>query len=77
MTTGSVEDRVRLQCKGSATFDNPVILHQWKVKRVGAVESAVHNTLKSRGKWREDVPGIEWFDTTVGKIESIVKFVVG
>jgi hypothetical protein len=32
--------------------------------------------LRSRGKWRENVPGIEWFDTTVGEIESIVTFVV-
>ncbi|MEI7843804.1 MAG: GIY-YIG nuclease family protein, partial [Gallionellaceae bacterium] len=60
---------------GSATFENPVILSQWRVKRVGAVESAIHATLKSRGKWRENVPGTEWFDTTLSEIETIVKFI--
>jgi hypothetical protein len=75
MTTGSVEDRVERQCKASATFDNPLILRQWKVARVGAVESAIHNVLRSRGKWRENIPGAEWFDTTVDEIESIIKFI--
>jgi len=75
-TTGNVAQRVEKQCKSSATFDNPVILGSWKVTRVGAVESAIHNVLRSRGKWRENVPGVEWFDTTLEEIESIVKFVV-
>jgi len=59
MTTKDVAGRVAYQCKGSATFENPVILSKWQVKRVGAVESAIHATLKSRGKWRENVPGTE------------------
>jgi hypothetical protein len=75
-TTGDVDARVQQQCKRAATFDNPVILGRWPVKRVGAVESAIHSVLRSRGKWRENVPGIEWFDTTVREIESIVTFVV-
>lgn len=75
MTTGSVEDRVMWQCKGSATFDNPVILQSWLVNRVGATEKAVHNVLKARGKWREKVPGTEWFDTTISEIQSIIEFV--
>jgi len=75
MTTKDVEGRVAYQCKGSATFDNPVILSRWQVRRVGAVESAIHATLKSRGKWRENVPGTEWFDTTLAEIEAIIKFV--
>lgn len=75
MTTGTVEERVAFQCKGSATFDNPVILGRWQVKRVGATEKAAHNVLKARGKWRENIPGIEWFDTTVGEVESIIAFV--
>lgn len=74
-TINDVEGRVAYQCKGSASFDNPVILGRWKVKRVGAVESAIHNVLKSRGKWRENVPGTEWFDTTIAEIESVVKFI--
>lgn len=75
-TTGSVEDRVASQCKGSATFENPVILKQWQVKRVGPTELAIHNVLKARGKWREHVPGVEWFDTTMNEIEAILKFVM-
>lgn len=74
-TINDVEERVAYQCKGSATFENPIILGQWQVKRVGAVESAIHATLKSRGQWRENVPGTEWFDTTLGDIEEIVKFI--
>jgi hypothetical protein len=74
-TIKDVEGRVAHQCKGSATFENPVILSRWQVKRVGAVESAIHATLKSRGKWRENVPGTEWFDTTLTEIETIVNFI--
>jgi len=73
-TIGVVEDRVMTQCKGSATFDNPIILGRWQVKRVGPTELAIHNTLKARGKWRENVPGTEWFDTTINEIESILRF---
>lgn len=74
-TIGSVEDRVAKQCKGSATFENPVVLGQWQVKRVGPTELAIHNTLKARGKWRENAPGTEWFDTTTSEIEAILTFV--
>lgn len=75
MTTGSVEDRVNTQCRSSASFDNPVILGRWQVRRVGPTEKAVHNTLKARGKWRENVPGLEWFDTTVAEVQAIIDFV--
>lgn len=74
-TFKDVEKRVKFQCKGSAAFDNPTILDRWKVKRARAVESAIHSTLKSRSKWRENVPGTEWFDTTIGEIDAIVRFV--
>lgn len=73
-TIGSVEDRVMTQCKGSASFENPVILGRWQVKRVGPAELAVHNVLKARGKWRENVPGTEWFDTTLHEVQSIIDF---
>jgi hypothetical protein len=75
MTTGAVEERVAFQCRGSATFDNPVILGRWQVNRVGATEKAAHNVLKARGRWRENIPGIEWFNTTVSEVESIIAFV--
>lgn len=74
MTAGDVEKRVAAQCQKSASFDNPVILGKWKVLRVGFVESAVHKMLAARGKWRENVPGAEWFDTTVSEIQSIIEF---
>ncbi|MEW9586543.1 GIY-YIG nuclease family protein [Paraburkholderia sp. DGU8] len=73
--TGDVDKRVAVQCKGSATFENPVILGRWPVQRVGAVESAIHKVLQSRGKWRENAPGTEWFDTTIEEIQSIVTFI--
>lgn len=74
-TVGVVEDRVMQQCKGSASFDNPQILGKWRVNRVGPTELATHNVLKARGKWRENVPGVEWFNTTVSEIEQILKFI--
>lgn len=75
-TIHSVEDRVNAQCKGSATFENPVIIGRWQVQRISPTELAVHNILKARGKWRENVPGIEWFDTTIEEIAAIINFVV-
>ncbi len=74
-TVGDVANRVATQCKGSATCENPVILGSWKVKRVGPTELAIHNVLKARGKWRENVPGTEWFNTTKAEIQSILDFV--
>ena len=74
-TAGDVESRVNGQCRQSATFENPVILGRWQVKRVGPMELAVHNVLKVRGKWRENVPGTEWFNTTIPEIEEIIMFV--
>ncbi|SIT51322.1 conserved hypothetical protein [Paraburkholderia piptadeniae] len=75
--TGSdVAARIQQQCRNAATFDNPVTLGHWQVKRVRFVESAVHGVLRSRGKWRENVPGNEWFDTTMREIESIITFIV-
>jgi len=74
MTVNDVQVRVMSQCKGSATFDNPKLLGHWKVARVGFVESAIHKMLAARGKWRENVPGTDWFDTTIDEIKSIIDF---
>lgn len=74
-TSGDVDTRVATQCKQSASFDHPIILGRWKVNRVSPMELAIHNVLKTRGKWRENAPGTEWFDTTLEEIEEIVKFV--
>jgi hypothetical protein len=74
-TTADVDDRVNDQCKGAAAFENPIVLGRWKVLRVGPMEVAVHNVLKARGKWREAVPGKEWFNTTISEIEEIIAFV--
>jgi hypothetical protein len=74
-TTNDVESRVNNQCKQSASFESPTILGRWQVKRVGPVELAVHNVLKARGKWREEAPGAEWFDTTINEIQEIIRFV--
>ncbi len=74
-TIADVDGRVAQQCKGSASFDNPVILGRWQVNRVGPTELAAHNVLKARGKWRENAPGVEWFDTTIAEVQSILEFV--
>lgn len=74
-TICDVDGRVAQQCKGSASFDNPVILGRWQVNRVGPTELAAHNVLKARGKWRENVPGVEWFNTTIAEVQSILSFV--
>lgn len=74
MTVNDVQQRVMNQCRGSAIFDNPMVLGHWKVTRVGFVESAIHKVLAARGKWRESVPGTEWFDTSVDEIKSIIDF---
>jgi hypothetical protein len=74
-TVGDVQKRVFDQCKCSAAFEQPQILGAWQVKRVGPTELAIHNVLTARGKWREDAPGKEWFDTTIIEVEAILKFV--
>jgi hypothetical protein len=74
-TISDVEARVAEQVRGSATFEHPRILDRWRVKRVGPTELAIHNTLKARDKWRENVPGREWFDTTIDEIRAIVIFI--
>ncbi len=76
-TSGDVVTRVNTQCKQSASFEPPVVLASWKVKRMSPTELAIHNVLKARGKWREKAPGTEWFDTTVSEVETIVSFVTG
>jgi hypothetical protein len=76
-TAGDVEARIQEQSKGSASFEQPKLLGKWSVKRVGPTELAIHNTLKARGKHKEDAPGREWFNTTVGEVKAILEFVIG
>lgn len=71
-----VEKRVAQQCRSSAVFQQPKLLRSWQVKNQGAAERAVHNVLRYRGKWRADAPGIEWFDTTIEEIDSIITFLL-
>jgi hypothetical protein len=73
--TGDVPARVAAQVGRTAAFEKPVILGQWPTKRAAAMEQAIHNILRVRGKWREDAPGTEWFDTTLREVEEIVRFI--
>lgn len=73
-TTGDADARVLQQCKTTCCFEYPVILGTWEVQRVASVEDAIHSTLEARGLKRQS-PGVEWFDTTLAEVESIVKFV--
>lgn len=74
-TANDVASRVAGQCKSSAVFEQPKILASWKVTRMSYTESAIHCILKARGRWREEAPGVEWFDTTQAEIEEIVRFI--
>jgi hypothetical protein len=74
-TVTDVDQRVATQVKGSASFEQPVILGRWKVNRVAPTELAIHNVLKARGRWRENAPGQEWFDTTLAEIEAVLAFI--
>jgi hypothetical protein len=76
-TAQDVDARVAHQCRSSASFDNPKVLGRWQVKRVTAFEQALHATLKVRGKWRENVPGTEWFDSNLSEIERLVSSILG
>jgi hypothetical protein len=73
-TTGDTETRVAQQCKQTCCFEYPVVLKTWEVRRVAAVEKAIHSTLDARGAKRES-PGTEWFDTTIEEIDKILQFV--
>ncbi|MDD2686200.1 MAG: GIY-YIG nuclease family protein [Gallionella sp.] len=73
-TTGDAEARVVQQCKQTCCFEYPTILGTWEVKRVAAVEDAIHSTLEARG-FKRKAPGTEWFDTTIAEVESIIQFV--
>ena len=73
-TVNDVQQRVLNQCKGSAIFEQPVVLAQWKVKRVGHLDLVIHKILASRGRWRENIPGTEWSNTNVAEIQSIIDF---
>jgi T5orf172 domain len=75
MTAADVDARVTTQCRSSAAFDAPIVLGRWRVSRVGAVETAIHQTLKARGQWREHAPGTEWFDARPAEVEAILKFI--
>lgn len=75
LASGDAEKRVADQCRQAATFENPLVLKTWPTRRVRWMEAAVHNTLRIRGKWREDAPGKEWFNTTIEEVDSIVRFI--
>jgi hypothetical protein len=73
-TTGDAQARIAQQCKTTCCFEYPVILMTWEVQRVAAVEDAIHSTLEARGSKRQ-APGVEWFDSTLEEVKSIIDFV--
>lgn len=75
LASGDVEKRVFTQCRQAASFEPPRILKTWPTPRVRALELAVHYVLRVRGRWRENAPGKEWFDTTIEEIDGIVEFI--
>ena len=75
-TAADVEIRVYGQCRGSGFFEKPEILDRWQVGRVAEVEDAIHAILKARGRWREEAPGDEWFNTTIEEVRQIIGFII-
>ncbi|MBK8269435.1 MAG: GIY-YIG nuclease family protein [Planctomycetes bacterium] len=45
-TTGDAQARVNQQCKQTCCFECPAVLRTWEVRRVAAVEDAIHSTLE-------------------------------
>ena len=39
------------------------------------LEMAIHSVLKSRGRWLQSAPGIEWFSTSPEEIERLYNFI--
>jgi hypothetical protein len=74
-TTGDAQARVTQQCKTTCCFEFPEVLRTWEVQRVAAVEDAIHSILDARGSKRQS-PGAEWFNTTLGEVQSIVDFIL-
>ena len=74
-TTGDAQARVTQQCRAACCFEFPVVLMTRAVQRVAAVEDAIHSTLEARGSKRH-APGVEWFDTTLDEVKSIIDFVL-
>ena len=62
--------------RGSGFFEKPEILDRWQVGRVAEVEDAIHAILKARGRWREEAPGDEWFNTTIEEVRQIIGFII-
>jgi hypothetical protein len=75
LASGDADKRVMTQCRQAASFEQPRILRTWPTSRVRALELAVHNVLRVRGRWREDAPGKEWFDTTIDEVDEIIRFI--
>jgi hypothetical protein len=74
LASGDAEKRVQDQCRQAASFESPKVLKTWPAKRIRFIELAVHNTLRARGRWREDAPAREWFDSTLDEVD-IVRFI--
>lgn len=72
--SGNIKDRINQQL-GTANPEAPTLLHVWPVEDIGAMETAIHSILKARRKWVEAPRAKEWFRTSVGEIEEIIKFV--
>jgi hypothetical protein len=77
-TTGDVRARLDQQMRGTSMpiRDDELVLHStWKVADARKMEQAIHAMLKVRGRHMVGVGGVEWFETTVEEIQSIVDFV--
>lgn len=59
----------------TALPERPEIALVMRTKQPSALESALHSILKLRGRWRQDSPGSEWFDTSPDEVLSIYQLI--
>lgn len=62
--------------QGTAMPESPIIAYVYRSSIPGKIERLVHSVLFLRGRWIEDAPGAEWFDTNAETIQGIIDWAV-
>jgi hypothetical protein len=71
-SSGDPDVRVFMQT-GTALPESPVIARKVETRDAFAVETMVHCVLRMRGRAIREAPGSEWFLTTPGEFDEIVR----
>ncbi len=67
----------RIRTQVTAMPEQPVVLGTCEHANPANLERALHSILILRGKRKTDAPGAEWFLTTPGEIEALIRVVLG